>query len=233
MNKEELKNLVKKYFNLTEKITTEENNISVEEQSFVEATLVDGTKITNMSDADFEVGQELHVITEEGEHVLAPSGEHTTDSGIVITVDGEGKITGVHKPDESGEGSLAEDELPVSEAMSEETQEEEKTELAEEVIEEEILEEEDIVKEAIIEAIAEIVVPEIEALKAKMADYEEKMKEYMSEPASVPAEVAAAKFSATITGKNQIWEKQPFNQKSAQYDMIVKAKEKQSKTIKK
>lgn len=241
MNKEELKTLVKKYFNLTENNTPEVNNEEVKEQSFAEATLVDGTKITNMSDAEFEVGQELHVITEEGAHVIAPEGEHTTESGITITVDAEGKITGVARPDEAGEGSLAEhDEEPVSEAMSAEGQDEieseEKTELAEEEIVEEILEEhegEGEVKEAIIEAIAEVVAPEIEALKAKLAEHEEKLKEYMSQPAAEPVEEAKAKFSATITSRDKVWNKEPFNQKQAQYDMIVKAKEKQSKLIKK
>jgi len=70
-----------------------------------EATLTDGTKI--MSEGEkFEVGQQLYMITEEGEKVTAKEGEHTTESGIVITVDAEGIITGVKYPDESGEGSL-------------------------------------------------------------------------------------------------------------------------------
>ena len=233
MNKEELKTLVKKYFNLTENNTPEVNNEEVKEESFATAKLVDGTEITNMSDGEFEVGQELHVITAEGQHVLAPSGEHTTESGITLTVDGEGKITGVARPDEGGEGSLAEDELPATEAMSaEETvEEEEKTEMAEDEIIEETLEEGGI-KEEIIEAIMETVAPEIEALKAKLAEHDEKLKEYMSEPASEPTEQVAAKFSATRTSKDKVWEKEPFNQKQAQYDMIMRAKEKQSKTIK-
>ena len=70
-----------------------------------EATLADGTKI--MSEGEkFEVGQKLFVVKEDGEKVEAPEGEHTTESGIVITVDGEGTITGVKYPDEEGEGSL-------------------------------------------------------------------------------------------------------------------------------
>lgn len=180
MNKEELKTLAKKYFNLTEIETKSEDTVT--EQKFVEATLADGTRVTNMLDADFEVGQELHVITEEGEHVVAPSGEHTTESGIVLTVDGEGIITGVKHPDSEGEGSLTEQEMSSDD-------EELKTELAEEEMaehpEEEVVAMEDDVKEAIIEAIMETVAPEIEAMKQKMADIEEKMKEYMSAPASV------------------------------------------------
>jgi hypothetical protein len=77
-----------------------------EEQKFVSATLEDGTKITNESSDDFEVGQTLYVITEEGDTVKAPEGSHTTESGIQIVVDEEGAITGVRRPDEEGSGSL-------------------------------------------------------------------------------------------------------------------------------
>lgn len=86
-----------------------ESEVEVEDEmkdmKMSEATLTDGTKI--MSEGEkFEVGQKLYVTTEDGEKVSAPEGEHTTESGIVITVDAEGVITGVKYPDESGEGSL-------------------------------------------------------------------------------------------------------------------------------
>jgi hypothetical protein len=212
MNKEELKTLVKKYFNLTENITTE-NNEEVKEQSFTEATLADGTKITNMVDGDFEVGQTLHVITESGEHVLAPSGEHTTESGIVITVDGEGIITGVHHPDSEGDGSLAEQEM----AAEETTTEENKTELAEEEVIEEVAMEDGDVKEAIIEAIAEVVAPEIEAMKKKMAEIEEAMKEHMSAPAAQPTK--ESKFAKE--GSSLDFLSTNYNFKKAQLDAIL------------
>ena len=71
-----------------------------------EATLTDGTKIMTDTEGDFKVGDKLFVITESGEKVGAPSGEHTTESGIALTVDSESIITGVKYPDETGEGSL-------------------------------------------------------------------------------------------------------------------------------
>lgn len=231
MNKEELKSLVKKYFNLTENITSEQNE-EVKEESFASAKLADGTEISNKEAGDFAVGQTLYVITEAGDEVIAPSGEHTTESGISITVDGEGKITGVHRPDEAGEGSLSEEEYSKEEAPSEESTEN-KTELAEHdeaeitVGDEPIHAAEDVdsIKEEIVEAILETVAPEIEALKAKLAEHEEKLKEHMSAPAVEPVEEAKAKFSATLTNKNNVWAKEPFNQKKAQYEMILKAKE--------
>ena len=157
MNKNELKELVKKYFSLTE-MTEEINTTENTDLQFAEATLVDGTKVTNKKDEELAVGDELFVITEEGEEVLAPSGEHTTDSGITVTVDGEGKITGIARPDEGGEGELAEHEDEMKEEMSsEEVVEEEaneadeaKTEMAEE---EEIMEEEKIDMKELIDVI--------------------------------------------------------------------------------
>lgn len=192
MKKTELKELVKRYFDLTEK-NTENITEEVKEQSFAEATLADGTKITNKMEGGFEVGQELYVITEEGEEVLAPSGEHTSESGISITVDESGVITGIHHPDQEGEGSLeaaGEEVEPegVSEVQMAEHDEEEAME------DEEAMMEDGEAKEAIVEAIAEIVMPEIAAMKEelsscmsklaeheeKMGEYEEKMKEHMS-----------------------------------------------------
>ena len=71
-----------------------------------EATLTDGTKIMTDTEGDFKVGDKLYVITESGEKIGAPAGEHVTDSNIALTVDSESIITGVKYPDETGEGSL-------------------------------------------------------------------------------------------------------------------------------
>ena len=216
MNKQELKSLAMKYFNLTDITDSTENNEEVK-TNFAEATLADGTKITNMVEGDFEVGQELHVITEEDQHVIAPEGSHTTDSGIVITVSGEGIITGVHYPDQEGEGSLEEaSKEEMSEESKEETTEEfekesteesteeDKTELAEEDLAEHQEDEtqmEDI-REEIISAIAEVVMPEMEGLKAKLAEHEEKlveheekMNEHYSKTPASESKTATSRFS--------------------------------------
>jgi len=192
MNKDQLKELVKKYFSLTE--MTETENSSEENQNFDSATLVDGTKITNKKDSSFAVGDELYVITEAGEEVLAPSGEHTTESGITVTVDGEGKITGIARPDGDDSGSLAEHEEEMSSEEATELSEESTKEVKldeDEIINEEIVEMD--IKEEIIEAIMTEVGPAIEELRKKMTEHEdmlteheEKMTEYMSAPSSKP-----------------------------------------------
>lgn len=215
MNKNELKTLVSKYFNLVEK----EEDIKTE--TFVEATLVDGTKVTNMVDADFEVGQVLHVITEEGEHVLAPSGEHQTESGITLTVDGEGILTGVKHPDAEGEGSLEAAEEPKVEMAEENVEVALEEEIVEEILEEEAID----VKEAIAEAIAEIVGPELEAMKAKLAEHEEKMKEYMSSTSAAET-TTESRFAKIQEIKKTEPKQRGFNAKQAQMEMLLRANKK-------
>ena len=198
MDKNSLKELVKKYFSLTEMTETKET--SEDKQNFDSATLVDGTKITNKKDSSFAVGDELYVETEAGEEVLAPSGEHTTESGITVTVDAEGKITGIARPDGDDSGSLNEheedmkelDKGPAKIIQSEDSTKEVKLEEDEESMNDHYPEEETMdIKEEIIEAIMTEVGPAIEDLRKKMAehdeklaDHETKMKDYMSAPAS-------------------------------------------------
>ena len=95
----------------------DEKEDMMKKENMTSATLADGTKIETDGEGDFQVGEKLYVITETGERVDAPEGEHTTESGIVITVDSESVITGVKYPDEEGEGSL-EDMKKMKETMS-------------------------------------------------------------------------------------------------------------------
>ena len=84
-----------------------EKAAEVVEEEMTEDTLADGTKVITDEDGEFKVGQQLYFITEAGEKVPALEGEHTTSSGIVITTDSNGVITGLKYPDQEGEGSLS------------------------------------------------------------------------------------------------------------------------------
>lgn len=172
MDKETLKSLVKQYFNLTEKS---------QEQTFASVVLADGTEVTNEKEGELAVGDTLYVVTTEG-NVVAPSGEHTTAEGFVIFVDEQGAIT------EIKEGEQAPEEQEMSSEEEEGTQEE----MAEEQVQEMSVE------EAVIEAIAEIVLPQIEEMKTKLASMEEKMNEVFS---NTPASESATdrNFSADQT----------------------------------
>ena len=188
MNKSELKDLVKKYFNLTEIENPIENK---EAEKFAVAHLIDDTEVTNDKDAEFAEGDSLFVVTAEGEKVQAPAGEHELKSGIVVTVSEEGIITGIKRPGEEGEGSLEASEEEMS-----------KEEVVEEKFEEEIVEE--IKSEDLIEAISELVMPEIESMKSEMANCmerlakaEELMAKYEEKMSATPAAESktTAKFS--------------------------------------
>ena len=204
MNKEMLKTLVKQHFNLVEAVPTPET------QTFAEASLVDGTIVSNDEGADFAIGQTLFVTTEDGSKVIAPVGLHTTESGIAIDVDAEGKIVGIHHPDAEPEGSLAiatETEAAAEQvAMQEEGEMVEGPEIGD-----------------IIEAVVAAVRPEIEMLKQKMADMEEQMKKVFSAPASEKTQTA--KFGKEEAERQTIAD--PINAKMAKMAVeALKAKKK-------
>ena len=199
-----LKTLVKQHFNLVEAVPTPET------QTFAEASLVDGTIVSNDEGADFAIGQTLFVTTEDGSKVVAPVGLHTTESGIAIDVDAEGKIVGIHHPDAEPQGSLAiatETEAAAEQvAMQEEGEMVEGPEIGD-----------------IIEAVVAAVRPEIEMLKQKMADMEEQMKKVFSAPASEKTQTA--KFGKEEAERQTIAD--PINAKMAKMAVdALKAKKK-------
>lgn len=166
MNKIELKDLVKRYFNLTE-INNSTSNTS--EEKFAVAHLIDGTKVTNDKDSAIAEGDALFVETAEGDKVQAPAGEHELEDGTVVTVSEEGVITGLKAPDAEGEGSL-------------------------EASKEEMAQDGMVSSEDLIEAISELVMPEIEAMKsemtqcmARLAKAEEMMAKYEEKMSATPA----------------------------------------------
>ena len=244
MNKSELKDLVKNYFHLEDKNIETKSEIT-EEVKFQSAKLVDGTPISNKSEDEFEVGQEVYVTTEAGEEVLAPSGEHALDNGDVLVIDGEGKITGLHKPEETGQGSLSKEDT--AEETLAEVKEEEAVELADAIDESDALpmsehEEEEMdehgeQKSEIIEAIMEEIAPKIEEMQkkleeheVKMAEHEEKMKEHYS--AAEETSVTEKAFSKAGFGSKPEGDILSFNNgnlKSMQYENILSRASKNNK----
>ena len=247
MNKSELKDLVKNYFHLEDKNIETPETVS---ENFQSAKLVDGTPISNKSEDEFEVGQEVYVTTEAGEEVLAPSGEHALDNGDVLVIDGEGKITGLHKPDESGQGSLSKEEA--AEETLAEVKEEEAVELADAIDESGDLplsehEGDEIAtgdepqalddRAEIVEAIMEEIGPKIEEMQkkleeheVKMADHEEKMNDHYS--AAEETSVTEKAFSKAGLGSKPEGDILSFNNgnlKSMQYENILSRASKNNK----
>ena len=100
----ELKELVKKHFNLVdasdslvEETLSEETNVeetlveevmeeTIEEIAMAEIKTADG-EITLRYDGELEAGKEIYVITEDGD-IAAPDGDHDLEGGITISVEG-------------------------------------------------------------------------------------------------------------------------------------------------
>ncbi len=154
---------------------------------FDEATLADGTKITNDSSDAFAPGQSLFVIDGEGNKVPAPEGEHTTESGIVLTVDASGVITGVKEPDAEGEGSL------------EAAKDKEKMQDEEEIIENVA---EALTPDMIMEIVAPIV-EEVTAIKEEVEAMKKAFEDYKNGPAKENMKKAFNKFSGIVATEDE------------------------------
>ena len=143
------------------------------------AELVDGQKVH--VDGEFEVGEQLHIVAEDGEFIPATEGEHTTTDGMKITVDAAGVITAMDS---------AEEEAEISVEVEAEKKEEEMAEVEEEVkVEAEEKEEIEVKLED------EVVEKVVAALKPFMDDLKETKEELEALKASF------SKFSNEPAGK--------------------------------
>jgi hypothetical protein len=235
MNNEELKNLVKKHFNLVEPTveeTVEETKVEMSEvaaeQSFGEILTADGELTLTYEGEELSVGLPIFVKTDDG-NVAAPDGEHALEGGVLIKTEG-GSIVEISR--EEIEAAEHEEEVVASEEkMSEETSETETKESDEKFDEheEEVMEEE----EEIIKAMAEIIIPmieemkeEIEEMKKNFSKTETKVKEFALAP-------AAERTKAEIKSRNQSKVKNDFNpineDKRKQFERLLKKQTKNKK----
>lgn len=176
MTSNELKELVKQHFSLTEAPVQEEATNEI----FGEIKDINGA-FTLLFEGDvLEVGKEVKVKTADGQELSAPDGFHELENGMMIKTEG-GKV--VEITEKSAQETETEDE------MAEEISEVEGVEvekMAEEEIEVEETEMEDEAKpmvEEVAEAVIEAVKEEIQAMKKEMADLKEKMAEMENAPA--------------------------------------------------
>ena len=145
--------------------------VTVVENKFAEATLVDGTEV--FTEGELQEGAILFVRAGEGvsEDPFAPSGKHETTDGLIITVG------------ENGEISSIEDAAAEVEASEEEKKEVE----MEEVIEEEEKVEFD--AEGMLAGIAEMLLPytdELTKIKEELSTLKERFNTVADEPAAKP-----------------------------------------------
>ena len=132
-----------------------------------EAILEDGD--TKVEAEAFEPGMKIFVVSEAGEKAPAPEGTHTTQDGTKVTVDAEGTITAVEKPEPEVEIEI-------------EAAEEGKAKPAEDVaalIEEKMKD----YMEKVMMAVEEVA-KEVGVIKEEMAAYKAKMEKMSKTPAA-------------------------------------------------
>ena len=137
------------------------------EVKMAEAVLEDG--VTKVEAEAFEPGMKIFVVSETGEKAPAPEGTHTTQDGTKVTVDAEGTITAVEKPE-------AEVEIEVEAA--EEVVVEDKSADVEAIVEEKMKQ----MMENVMMAVEEVA-KEVGVIKEEMAAYKAKMEKMSKTPA--------------------------------------------------
>jgi len=148
-------------------------------EQFLDATLVDGTKIKVEGEELLE-GARVVVVTEEGE-MPAPDGVHELEGGVKVQTT-DGKVVMVEKPameEEKMEDASIEAEVPVEVAP---------------------------IAEPVISAIVEAIVPVLEEIKSmadEMKQMREKMSSFKSEFEDFKIEPAAKKISDGKTDFNK------------------------------
>jgi len=177
MTSQELKELVKQHFSLTEAQTQTK-------ESFGELKDINGAFTLIFEGEALEVGKEVKVRTTEGQELTAPDGEHELENGDKIRVEG-GVVVELMPPSADEEMveeiPTTEQEQVVNEKMDARTDAEEEGYLDGEAdVKSDVVEE---VAKAVIEAVKD----EIEAMKKEMAEMKTKMAEMEDAPATEKA----------------------------------------------
>lgn len=145
------------------------------------AELVDGTQVH--VDGEFEVGEQLHVVAEDGEFTPAPEGQHTTTDGMMITVDAAGVITAVESAEEETEEVSVEVEAEKKEEEMAEVEEEVKVE-AEEKEEIEVKLEDEVVEKVV--AALKPFMDDLKETKEELEALKASFSKFSDEPAAKP-----------------------------------------------
>jgi uncharacterized coiled-coil protein SlyX len=189
MNSNELKALVKEYFNLVEveeTAATEEFEATTEEtveevvESFGEISDVNKAFTIKYPGEKLEVGDEVTVVTAEGQEMPAPDGTHMLEDGSKIVTE-DSKVTEIVP-------ATPETEAEATEVEAEEDSVDEEMEEVVIEVEEGTPSVEDIVKE-----IADAVAEQMKSMEEKMAALESKVDSILESPAAEP--------TITSTGK--------------------------------
>jgi hypothetical protein len=188
MKAKELKELVKSYFNLQEKM------------AFGELKDVNGAFTLVFEGEALELGKAVTVKTAEGQELSAPDGYHNLEGGITIKTEG-GIVVEMEKETEMVEQVTppAIEETNTTTETSANPNANPVTESIIEPVNGKFAEGED-VKDTLkfpelAQAIAEVIKSEMEFVKKEMADLKSKMEKYSAEPAAEKTIPAKKSFS--------------------------------------
>ena len=159
MTANELKDLVKKHFNLVE-APAEGIQIKEEKEAFAEIKTADGS-VTLMYDGELGVGTVLSIHDAEGNVIPAPAGEHLLENGERVVLDENGAITEFLTPTEAPAETMEEEMMPEEEAPMTED-----------------------LMPALIEAVVEAVQDEMKKYSERMSAVETKLNTFSAAPAA-------------------------------------------------
>ena len=194
MTANELKALVKEYFNLTE---VKFGEIFDENKAF---------KVVFEGD-ELELGMPVKVVTTEGQEMDAPDGFHKLEGGIMIKTE-DSKVVELTKADmmeeeeETLDGGKELEEVKMMEVETPDVVEQFPVEVQrgaeyEKPMAQQMESEEDaMTKKDIVEAVAKAIAEELTEMKKDMAKMKEKMEKMSAEPAAEKTLPASKKFGA-------------------------------------
>ncbi len=206
MTANELKELVKEYFNLTELTFGE---IYDENKAF--KIVFDGDQL--------ELGMPVKVVTAEGQEMDAPDGYHKLENGMVIKTEGSKvvEITEASQMQEEMEPGEETETLDGGKVIEEVKMAEVKVPVEqfpvevqrgaeyEKAMPQQMESEEGVMDEkSIVEAVAKAVADELIEMKKEMAAMKEKMEKMSAEPAAEKTLPASKKFNLETTVANPL-----------------------------
>lgn len=193
MTSNELKALVKEYFNLTE---VKFGEIFDENRAF--KVVFEGDQL--------ELGMPVKVVTTEGQEMDAPDGFHKLEGGIMIKTE-DSKVVELTKADmmeeeeETLDGGKVLEEVEMAEVKIPDVVEQfpvivQRGAEYEKPMPQQMESEEDVMSEkSIVEAVAKAVAEELVEMKKEMASMKEKMEKMSAEPAAEKTLPASKKFA--------------------------------------
>lgn len=211
MTSNELKELVKQHFSLTEVQDGAVVETEATPEQFGEVKDINGA-FTLLFEGDvLEVGKEVKVRTADGQELSAPDGNHELENGMMIKTEG-GKVVEITTKTENEDKTDEDMAEQISEVEGVEVEKMEKTDEEMETEEEEMEEKVSPMVEEVAEAVIEAVKDEITAMKKELAEIKDRMAKIEDAPATMKTEPEVKMSKDKTTAE-------PFNKQ--RFDMVM------------